>query len=138
MTTSRSDRVFASSVSEIEQRMGLPPLEGLLAERDELVKTTATLRAKHGPFGAYDAERKIEWCKIATLLRAEALEKNEKMTESALEQKAHADPRYIDFIARAVIEKAEWVVAENRILGIGDTILRANAIARYLTAEAHL
>jgi hypothetical protein len=125
-------------LSEIEARMGLPPLEVLLAERDELVKTTATLRAKHGPFGGYEAQRKIEWCKIATLLRAEALEKSEKMTEAALEQKAHADPRYFDFITRAMQEKADWAVAENRIQGIADTILRANAIARYLAAEAHL
>ena len=60
------------------------------------------------------------------------------MTESAIEQAAHADPRYMEFITHATREKAEWAIAENRITGIGDTILRANAIARYLAAEAHL
>jgi hypothetical protein len=133
------DHIIAqTALAEIEARMGLPPLEGLLAERDELVQRAADLRAKHGPFGTYDALRKVEWATIATTLRAKAFAAGEKMTESAIEQAAHADPRYMEFITHATREKAEWAIAENRITGIGDTILRANAIARYLAAEAHL
>lgn len=132
------EKRHVTGLAEIESRMGIPPLEGLLAERDELVTKAAGLRAKHGPFGSFDALRKIEWCKIATLLRAEALTTGTKMTESALEQAAHADPRYIDFVVQATQEKADWAVAENRINSIADTILRANAIARYLSSEVML
>ena len=132
------EKRHVTGLADVEARMGIPPLEGLLAERDELVTKTARLRAKHGPFGSFDALRKIEWCKIATLLRAEALSIGQKLTESALEQAAHADLRYIDFVIQATQEKSDWVVAENRIAGIADIILRANAVARYLTAEAHL
>ena len=60
------------------------------------------------------------------------------MTEAAIDEAAHADSRYVAFVAQATQEKAEWAVLENRVQGINDTIQRANAVARYLTAEAHL
>jgi hypothetical protein len=41
-------------------------------------------------------------------------------------------------VTRATQEKAEWIVLENRITGINDTIQRGNVIGRYLAAELHL
>jgi len=127
-----------STLGEMEQRMGLPPIEVLLADRDELVKQVAPLRAKHGAFGTFEALRKIEVATIAAMKRAEAVAAEKKITEAAVEEAAHADWRYIKFVTEATTEKAEWVVIENRIQSVNDTILRANAVARYLAAEAHL
>lgn len=118
--------------------MGVPPLESLLAERDELVKQVAPLRAKHGPFGTFDALRKVELATIAASVRARAVEQEKKVTEAAIDEAAHASARYAGFIAQATNEKANWAELENKIAGINDTINRGQAIARYLAAEVSL
>lgn len=127
-----------STLGALEAKMGLPAVEVLLAERDELVRQVAPLRAKHGSFGTFDALRKIELATIGAVHRAKAVEADKKITEAALDELAHADWRYVKFISEGTQEKAEWVVIENKIQAINDTILRANAVARYLAAEAHL
>lgn len=133
-----ADRIVASTLGEMEQRLGLPPIEVLLAERDELVKQVAPLRAKHGPFGTFDALRKIELATLSALHRAKAVQDERKVTEAALDELAHSDGRYAQFIADGTREKAELAILENRIIGIGDTIQRGNVVGRYLAAEAHL
>lgn len=127
-----------SSMADVESRLGIPSIESLLAERDDLVKECAPLRAKHGPFGTYDALRKVELSTIASALRAQAVADGRKMTEAGIDEAAHADDRYIAFITLATQEKAEWAIIENSIQGINDTILRANAVARYLAGEVML
>lgn len=130
--------VARSPFGEIEARIGLMPIEELLAERDALVREIAPLRARHGPFGTYGDLRKIELAKVAAALRATAAAETRKVTEAALEEASHAAPSYIDFVTEATTEKARYFELENRIQGIEDTIRRANAVAQYLTAEARL
>ena len=127
-----------TSLGEIEARMGLPSLESLLAERDTLVQQVASLRARHGPFGTYQDLRKIELARVAATIRAKAVEAGAKITEAAIEEAAHSHSDYIAFVTDATNEKAGWIVRENRIQGIQDTIQRANVIGRFLAAEAHL
>src|SRR5436190_10467011 len=127
------DAVIArTSMAELEAKMGIPPLEGLLAERDELVAQVARLRARHGPFGTWDSERKIALEQAAAIIRAQSALEQRKVTESAIAEGSHTAPSYVDFVAMSVSEKADWIILENRIQGIEDTLLRANAIARYL------
>lgn len=130
--------VARSPFGEIEARIGLMPLEELLAERDALVREVAPLRARHGAFGTYGDLRKIELAKVAAVLRATAAAETRKVTEAALEEASHAAPSYIDFVTAATNEKARYFELENRIQGIEDTIQRANAVARYLASEARL
>ena len=107
--------VARTSMADLEAKMGIPPLEGLLAERDELVQQVARLRARHGPFGTWDAERKIALEQAAALIRAQSALEQKKVTESALDEAAHTTGSYVDFITTAVSEKADWIVLENRI-----------------------
>lgn len=130
--------VARTALGDIEARMGIPLLEELLAERDGLVQQVAALRARHAAWGTYGDLRKIELCKIAAALRGTAVAAGVKMTEAAIDEAAHADSRYIQFVTTATEEKTAWVLLEDRIQGIADTIQRANAIARFLAAEAHL
>lgn len=127
-----------STIGEIESRMGLPTIESLLAERDMVVRDVATLRAMHGPFGTYEALRKIELARIGTVVRAKAVDAGTKITEAAIEEASHSHRDYFSFVTRATAEKAEWFVLENRIQGINDTINRGQAVARYLAAEVSL
>lgn len=127
-----------STMGEIEQRMGLPPVEGLLAERDELVAQVAPLRARHGPGGVWDDLRRVHRATIAMKHRAQAIAAGTKVTEAYLEDAAQADLDYLAFIEIGVLEKITHTELENRIQGIEATIQRANVIGRYLAAEAHL
>jgi hypothetical protein len=127
-----------SVLGEIESRVGIPSIESLLAERDDLVKQVSVLRAKHGPFGLFDAERKVQLATIAASIRARALSDAKKVTEASIDEAAHADPRYVDWLTQMTQEKAEWAILENRIAGIGELIRRGDAVTRYLTAEVGL
>jgi 5-formaminoimidazole-4-carboxamide-1-beta-D-ribofuranosyl 5'-monophosphate synthetase len=129
---------FVTPFGEIQVRMGLPPIEGLLAERDELVSKVARLRARHGSFGLFDAERKIELAKAAAIIRAKGTLGEKKLTEAAIEEGAYMHPSYVDFVTAALSEKADWIVLENRIQSIEDTIMRGNVVGRFLASEAML
>jgi len=125
-------------MGDIEDRMGIVPLEELLAERDDLVQQIAPLRARHGPGGTYNDLRKVELASVAQIIRAGAVRDGVKLTEAAIEETAHADARYVDWVTTATREKAELAVLENRILGISEMVFRGNAVARFLASEAQL
>jgi hypothetical protein len=118
--------------------MGLQPLEELLAERDVLVRKVADLRARHGAFGTYNDLRKIKLSAIAQLIRAKALRDRIKVTGPMVEDAAHADPRYVEFVTTATMERAQWAILENHIQGIDETIMRGQAIARFVSNETRL
>lgn len=123
---------------EIEARCGLVPVEELLQERDELIAQVARLRARHGTFGSWDAERKIALATAAALVRAQSALENKRITESAIDESAHVHPTYVDFITQSVSEKADWVILEAKIDGIDFTIRRGDVVGRYLTQEVAL
>lgn len=129
---------IVTPTSDIETRMGVQPLDELLAERDVLVKKAAVLRAKHAPFGTYDALRKIQLALSAQAIRETLHTSGGKMTETAISDAAHADETYMAFVLEATKEKAEWTQLENLIQGIQDTIMRGQAVARFVAGELHL
>ena len=118
--------------------MGLDPIHELLARRQELVEHVADLRAQYGSFGTFDPMRKSTLSQIKMLIRAQAVASGVKKTEACLDEEAHADSRYIEFIASATKGRADLAVLESKIEHIDATIYRANAVARYLSAEANL
>lgn len=135
----RPDQVVARPARrEVEERMGIAPLEELLEERRTLVRQVASLRARYGPFGTADNLRKIELSRLGAILRAQATERQEKVTEAKLDEMAHADPRYTDFVTIQTRERADWIILEDAIQAIEDQIRRDNTLASYLTAEARL
>jgi hypothetical protein len=129
---------LASPVSDLERRLNVVPLEELHAERDTLVKQLAPLWARHGPGGSYEALRKIQWTSLAVAIRAQAQLDGVKLTESAIEQMAHADAGYGEWVAVMTLERATFKELETRIQAIEDTIHRGNAIVRFLASEAQL
>lgn len=123
---------------EIEARCGLIPLEELLSERDELVSQVARLRAVHGPFGTYDALRKIELAKVAAMIRAQSVLEGKRVTESYLEESSHCHDAYVAWVTTMTTEKADYIILENRIAGINDTIMRGNVVGRFVSQEIGL
>ena len=136
--TQKPDEVLAKGMADIERKMGLDPLHILLARRQEYVEQAADLRAKYGSFGTFDAMRKSRLSTIKMECRARAVAESRKVTESYLDDEAHADGRYIDIITEATNARAELTIVDAHIEAIDMIIQRANAVARYLTAEMHL
>ena len=133
-----SDYFRVLGMGDVESRMQIPPIAELLAERAELVKQVAPLRARFGTFGTYDDLRKIELARIAAIHRAKAFVDGNKVTEAQIDEMAHGDDRYAKFVLEATQQRATWAILEDRIQGISDVIMRGQAIARYLTGELAL
>ncbi len=125
-------------MSDVEQRIGIEPLDRLHAERDTIVTELAPLRARHGPGGVWEAQRKVEWSKLAVIYREGAQADGKKMTEAEIEQRAHCAPRYVDFLTQGVSEKVRYFTLETQLDGIADRINRGQALARFAAAELGL
>lgn len=123
---------------ELESRVGIEPLDELLAERARLVDEVAPLRALYGSFGMFDAQRKVELSKVEALIRTEALTRGTKVTEAFIEQQAHAAESYADYIAQSLEARAQWALLEDRIQAINDRINRGNVLGRYAAQEMGL
>lgn len=130
--------VTRSPMADLEAKIGLQPLDELLAARDDLVEQAASLHARHGGWGTWDHERKSRLAIIAALLRAQALRDGVKVTEASLTEAAHASPDYMTFVTEATNDRAELFRLESKIQAIDATIQRANVIARYAANEARL
>ena len=118
---------------EIEARVGVTPLDELQADRRALVAQVAPLRGLYGPFGGFDARRKVLLAICATTAREGA--RDTKITEAAITDAAHAHEAYRDWINRSELERAEYIVMEDAISAITERIHRDNALIRYVTSE---
>ena len=119
-------------MTALEVQFGLQPIADLLQERGVLIDRVARLRAKYGSFGTWDAERKMRLADIKGRIRAEMQREKAKITEAQLDDMAHADGDYTDFIVTATLERADWVRLEAQIDAIDATINRGQAIARLI------
>jgi len=131
-------RSLAPLPGEVEHRMGIEPISELLARRDRLVRDGARLRARHGPFGTWDSERKMVLEKGAAVIRARAAARGTKITESQIESEKHTADEYVAFLTESLSEKSDWLILENEIQSINDLVNRGQAISRYLAAEIAL
>lgn len=84
----------------------------------------APLWARYGPGGTFDHQRKTLLCTIADGIRLGA---TEKLTEAAIDQKAHIDPRYAALLDSALEERtvlarfdADALLIEQRIRHLRD------------------
>ena len=118
---------------EIEARVGVASLDELQADRRALVTQVAPLRALYGPFGGFDARRKVLLAICASEAREAAREG--KVTEAAITDAAHAHEAYRDWIDRTEQQRAEYTLLEDAINAINERIHRDNALIRYVTSE---
>jgi hypothetical protein len=126
-------------MADIEESIGVRPIEELLAERDTVVDEMADLWARYGPGGTWADHRKSELSAIKMRLRAEyQRDKTQKVTDGYLEDAGHADFGYMDLITEATRDRAKLKLLEKRLERIEHTIQRANAVVRYRASEARL
>ena len=127
-------------MTDIESRSGITPLQRLHAKRWEIVQQLAPLRALHGNYGMFDAQRKIELSKARekAKLANEALigtEGYKKPTADDLDMLAHLDAQYTAFILQGAEQRAQYEALEEQLTMIDHRIRRDEALLRYLTYE---
>lgn len=74
--------------------------------------TIAPLRARYGPGGTFDHERKVLLASFRDEARLTKLQAGEKTTEAALDDVAHAHVGYQEFIERALTERTQMATLE--------------------------
>jgi hypothetical protein len=119
----------------LESRIGIVPLDELLAERQRLVEQAAAIYARFGPFGTAEHRRKVALATAELQVRAEA---TEKMTEGKVDALARTHSTYLAFLDSLESGRAEWLVTETQIQAISDSIQRGNALSRYAAQEVRL
>ena len=124
--------------ANIERRLGLEPIHVILAQRAALVTEVADLRAKFGSFGTFDAERKTKLATIKMRIRAQMTASGVKVTESAMDDEAHADPDYIAYITEATRSRAKLQVLEDQIQALNDMLQRDKTLAHFSAQEMRL
>jgi len=120
---------------DVEERMGIEPVDRLLAKRWDLVNKSADLQALHGRYGTWQDSRKAAVSRIKMMLRAQALRDKVRKTEAQLDEESHCHPAYTEMLTEATSQRAEWVRIDARISAIDTKIMRDQAVARYVTNE---
>ena len=135
-----ADQIVARSPMRLtEERLGVVPIDSLLAQRAELVGEVADLKAVYGGWGTFEHIRKMELARLSGLVRATALrDKEGKVTQGEIDDRAHDHPDYRDLITQATVDRAKLYKLESKIEGIDQTIQRANTVIRYAASEARL
>lgn len=131
MTTSLSNR----TALPIENRIGIDPIDALIAERDELVRQAAPLYAVYGPHGTAEHRRKVALATAELQVRADLSASGEKATEGKVDAMARTHPTYLGFLDQMELGRAEWLVTETQIQAITDRIQRGNHLTRYAATE---
>lgn len=99
-----------STVLDAEEHAGAA--EELIDAIEALETTAAPLRAVYGSFGTFEYERKNLLCAIADEMRLAFQREGIKYTEAQIDQKAHADPRYIGRITLATQERTRLALLD--------------------------
>lgn len=124
---------------EVEQRIGIRPIEDAMQERDVLVERAAKLHGLHGSPMVWDAQRKAKLMTIRQAKRGVAMAaKGAVWTEARLDEAAHAAPEYLDFIAQTLEQRAELYRTEKALEAWEHRYYRDQATAKFAASEARL
>lgn len=105
----------------------------MLAELDKTESAWSEGAALYGPGGLFDAQRKAKLSVIGVELREMLTKQGGKVTESAIDQMAHADEGYLKFLDEHERLRADWLLLNAQRDAImlrvqrGQALLRVNA-----------
>lgn len=113
---------WSGELTALESRAETESLEALHVQRRQILPEYAYLRAMHGAGGKWDNKRKalLEAMKIRA--RDDMTAKGEKITESAVDARGHADDQYVSFIDQGIANATRYVELETEISEIEEKI----------------
>ena len=124
-----------AGLRDIENRIGIGHVDEHAARYLNLSKEAAPLRAKYGPGGTFDAQRKADLSAIRMLLRARYADKDEKVSEARLDEEAHCHRGYVEFIGNATTERARLAELDAELETLQWLVNREQGLIRYTTNE---
>lgn len=119
--------------ADMELSNGAEPLDELLAELDRTEDEWANGGALYGDRGLLGDLRKALLDATAMEVREQILKLNttgQKITDGMIEQMAHADEHYRQFLDEHVIRKAEWIKLDSQRKKIEMRVNRGQAMLR--------
>lgn len=119
--------------ADMELSNGAEPLDELLAELDRTEDEWANGGALYGDRGLLGDLRKALLDATAMEIREQVLKLNttgQKVTDGMIDQMAHADESYRQFLDEHVIRKAEWIKLDVQRKKIEMRINRGQAMLR--------
>ncbi len=132
------DEGFTGELTERENRADVTSLEGLHAERRQLLPEYAKLKALHGPNGKWDAYRKALLEALKIRHRAALTKSGEKITEAYIDALAHGDDQYVTMIGEAIDQATRYVELDTRMAEIAERIDDRKSSLFCYSAEARL
>jgi hypothetical protein len=124
-----------SAHGDAESRMGVEPIDDLLAERASLVDQLAPMWAEYGPGGVGEHRLSAERNRIVGLLRAMAAADDKKITEAALEAGSRAHPDYLNLMAKQTTERATFFRLQEQMRAVDFRINRGQSLLRAYASE---
>jgi ribosomal protein L35 len=126
----------ARTRSDIELAIGVEPIEDVQHNRRKATERNAARRAKYGPGGTFDAERKAYRSHLATEHAERILkERGKPASEAELERLASADLKYRAYLDRAAAEMVDYQLDELTVIECTERINRDQALVRYAANE---
>lgn len=140
---STATMAFRRSRAELEEAIGVEPIEALQHKRRMLIQQVAPLRAKYGERGTWEARRKlIRFGKMNEVIAALEKERagNEKaserkVSEAEAERIAGSSTEYVKLLDIMEQEMARYILLEDEITSLTERINRDNALIKYATFE---
>ena len=113
---------WSGELTDLEARASLDSLQGLQEERRQLLSEYSRLRVLHGPSNRWDNLRKnmLSATKIRARMVCEAGQK--KITDSLIDDMAHADEQYIRFVDEGVDGAVKYIEAQNKMDELNERI----------------
>lgn len=113
---------FTGELTALEDRASVTSLEGLHAERKQILTEHGKLFALHASFGLFDAYRKrlLEALKVSE--RERLTTAGAKVTDAIVDAEAHAGDEYRKFLDNALDQKIQYITLQNRLTEIEEQI----------------
>lgn len=129
---------FDGALSALESRADIASLEGLHAQRRQLLPEYAALRALHGANGKWDNKRKAFLEALKVKHRIEAGKRGEKTTDAYVDALAHGDDGYIAFVDQGIAGAVRYVELDVQISEIEEQIRNREICLLSFNAELRL
>lgn len=127
---------FRRSRAELEEAIGVEPVEKLQHQRRMLIQQVAPLRAKYGERGTWEARRKIiRFGKMNEIIGALEQAGEKAPSEAKAERLAGSSTEYVKLIDIMEQEMARYILLEDEITALTERINRDNALIKYATFE---
>jgi hypothetical protein len=111
--------------AELEEAIGVEPIERLQHQRRMLVQQVAPLRAKYGERGTWEARRKvIRFGQMTEIADALEKERGKRPSEAEAERLAGSGTGYVAMLDQMEQEMARYILLEDEIQSITERIRR--------------